>query len=181
MAIPTYSLSLIQTLQAPVQPIALSFLERCESAGIPCKVVQATRTFAQQQAIYDQGRTTPGAIVTKARPGDSYHQYGLAFDVVPVAYENLPDWNPSGPFWKQIGEIGESLGLTWGGRWSSPDEPHFELNAAPLSELKAYWAKFQQVMPITIEPTIGAFGIIMMIGFLYFWWLRPMLARRGYV
>ena len=144
-------------------------------------MVQGTRTFEQQQAVYDQGRSTPGSIVTKARPGDSYHQYGLAFDVVPVAYVNLKDWNPSGPYWQTIGQIGESLGLTWGGRWSDPDEPHFELKAAPLAELKAYWEKFKEVMPITIEPTIGAFGILVAIAALYFFWLRPMLARRGYV
>lgn len=80
-----------------------------------------------------------------------------------------------------IGNIGESLGLTWGGRWLSPDAPHFELKAAPLSELKAYWEKFQRVMPIQIEPTMGAFGIIVLIGLGYFFILRPMLARRGYV
>jgi D-alanyl-D-alanine carboxypeptidase len=181
MPLATYSLSLIQTLQPPVQPIALSFLAKCEDAGIPCSVVQGTRSFAEQQKVYDQGRTTPGAVVTKARPGDSYHQYGLAFDVVPDAYKNMPDWNPSGPYWVQIGQIGESLGLTWGGRWLSPDEPHFELNAAPISELKAYWDKFQQVMPISITPTIGAFGIIMIIAVAYLFWLRPMLERRGYV
>ncbi|MGH9932316.1 MAG: M15 family metallopeptidase [Pyrinomonadaceae bacterium] len=176
-----FSLSRIQTLQPAVQPIALSLLERCESAGVPCEVVQGTRTFSEQQAVYDQGRTTPGAVVTKARPGDSFHQYGLAFDVAPVAYKNLPDWNPSGPAWLVIGQIGEGLGLHWGGRWSTPDAPHFELHAAPLSELKAYWEKFKTVMPITIEPTIGAFGIIMLIAAVYFMWLRPLMARRGYV
>lgn len=143
--------------------------------------MQGTRTFSEQQVIYDQGRVTAGKIVTKARPGDSYHQYGLAFDAVPRAYKSLPDWNPSGPDWQTIGQIGESLGLTWGGRWTSPDEPHFELNAAPLSELKAYWEKFAKVMPITIEPTMGALGIIMVIAAAYFFWLRPLLARRGYV
>ena len=176
-----YSLSLIQTLQPPDQPIARSFLQRAEEAGIPCRVVQGTRTFTEQQKTYDQGRTTPGAVVTKARPGDSYHQYGLAFDVVPLAYEHLPDWNPSGPHWAMIGTIGESLGLTWGGRWQSPDFPHFELKAAPLDELKAYWAKFQKVMPITITPTLGVGAIILVIGVLYLFWLRPMLQRRGYV
>jgi hypothetical protein len=71
--------------------------------------------------------------------------------------------------------------LTWGGRWSNPDKPHFELRAAPLSELKRYWEKFAKVMPVTIEPTIGAFGIILLIALGYFFFLRPMLARRGYV
>jgi hypothetical protein len=143
--------------------------------------VQGTRTFAQQQAVYDQGRTAPGSVVTKARPGDSYHQYGLAFDVVPDAYKDLPNWNPGGDAWTTIGQIGESLGLTWGGRWASPDEPHFELNAAPIAELKAYWEKFQKIMPITITPTMGAFGILLVIGLVYFLWLRPMLAQRGYI
>lgn len=181
MALAQYSLNLIATLQTPVQPIAISFLQKCEDAGVPCKVVQGTRTFEQQQAIYDQGRTAPGSIVTKARPGDSYHQYGLAFDVVPLAYESLPDWNPSGPAWETIGQIGESMGLKWGGRWTTPDKPHFELEAAPLSELKAYWQKFNQVMPIEITPTIGAGAIILIIGALYFFWLRPMMQQRGYL
>jgi len=181
MPLPRYSLSLIQTLQPPVQPIATAFLDRCAAAGIPCEVAQGARSFSEQQAIYDQGRTTPGSIVTKARPGDSYHQYGLAFDVVPVAYKSLSDWNPTGPHWAAIGQIGEALGLTWGGRWVTPDKPHFELKAAPLDELKAYWAKFQKVMPIQITPSMGAGAIILVIGVLYFFWLRPMLARRGYV
>lgn len=143
--------------------------------------MQGARNFAAQQQTYDQGRTAPGAIVTKARPGDSYHQYGLAFDVVPLAYENAKDWNPSGSLWEQIGAIGEGLGLTWGGRWLSPDAPHFELRAAPLSELKAYWDKFQKVMPIETTPSFGSGAIILVIGVLYFFWLRPMLQRRGYV
>jgi len=144
-------------------------------------VVQGTRSFTEQQSTYNQGRTTPGNVVTQARPGDSYHQYGLAFDVVPTEYLGLPGWNPSGPHWAKIGEIAERLGLTWGGRWSNPDKPHFELRAAPLSELKRYWEKFAKVMPVTIEPTIGAFGIILLIALGYFFFLRPMLARRGYV
>lgn len=144
-------------------------------------MVQGARSFAVQQAIYDQGRTSPGSVVTKARPGDSYHQYGLAFDVVPLAYMSEKDWNPSGSYWAQIGQIGEALGLTWGGRWSNPDAPHFELKAAPLSELKAYWEKFQKVMPITITPGLGAGTLLLVIGVLYVFWLRPMMARRGYV
>lgn len=153
--------------------------------------MQGTRTFEQQQAIYDQGRTTPGAIVTKARPGDSYHQYGLAFDVVPVAYKNLKDWNPSGPYWQTIGQIGESLGLEWGGRWSSPDEPHFQIPeaAAPLDQLKKYYQQavaagksgWDAIMPISISPSVGVGAILVVVGLLYFLWLRPMLARRGYV
>lgn len=154
-------------------------------------MVQGTRTFAQQQAIYDQGRTTPGTVVTKARPGDSYHQYGLAFDVVPDAYKDLPNWNPGGEYWGTIAQIGESLGLEWGGRWSTPDEPHFQIpeSAAPLSDLKAFYQNaiaagksgWDAIMPIAISPAGGAIGIIVVIGLIYFLWLRPMLQQRGYV
>jgi hypothetical protein len=143
--------------------------------------VQGTRTFAEQAALYaatiDNDPSTP--VVTRAKPGDSFHQYGLAFDVVPVAYKGMKDWNPSGPYWAQIGMIGESLGLTWGGRWSDPDKPHFHLAAAPLAELKAYWEKFRQVMPIEITPTIGAGAIIALLALAWFFFLKPRLERSG--
>lgn len=163
----------MQTLQPALRPIATTFLEQCEAAGIPCEIVQGTRTFAEQQTVYDQGRTTPGAVVTNAKPGDSYHQYGLAFDVVPTAYKNLPDWNPTGPLWSRIGAIGQGLGLEWGGSWTKKDLPHFQLTAAPLSELKAYWDKFKAIMPIEITPTVGGGIIILAIAAVWFFFIRP--------
>lgn len=135
--------------------------------------------MTQQQVLYSQGRTSPGNVVTHAAPGDSYHNYGLAFDVVPTAYKSLPNWNPSGEFWQRIGTIGKGLGLTWGGDFTSPDKPHFELKAAPLSELKAYWNKFKSIMPISIEPTIGGTAIILAIAALWFFVIRPNLQRSG--
>ncbi|MGH3053360.1 MAG: M15 family metallopeptidase [Gaiellaceae bacterium] len=179
MPLGPYSLNLLSTLQPAVQPIFKSFLDACEAAGIPCQVAQGTRTFDQQQVVYDQGRTTAGPVVTKAKPGDSYHQYGLAVDVVPTAYINLPNWNPSGPLWARIGAIGEGLGLTWGGRFSSPDEPHFEFEAAPLAELKAYWEKFKQIMPVDITPASGAILAIVLIAAVYWFFLRPRLEGHG--
>lgn len=129
--------------------------------------------------MYAQGRTAPGSIVSYAPPGDSFHQYGLAGDVVPRAYRNLPDWNPSGPLWPKLGAIGKSLGLVWGGDWKKPDRPHFHLPAAPLAELKEYWKKFQAVMPISITPTTGGIAMILLIGAAWFLVVRPMMERRG--
>lgn len=91
--------------------------------GITLRIVQGLRTFAQQQAIYNQGRTTPGAIVTKARPGQSYHNYGLAIDVVPVKAEKL-HWEYD---FHKLEPYAEKYGITWGGSWSTPDTDHFEL------------------------------------------------------
>jgi peptidoglycan L-alanyl-D-glutamate endopeptidase CwlK len=181
MPLGPYSLSKLQTLQPTVQPIFSSFLAQCEAAGIPCEVVQGTRSFAEQQALYNQGvdndPTTPK--VTNAKPGDSYHQYALALDVVPMAYRNLTDWNPSGPLWERIGQIGEAAGLTWGGRWSNPDKPHFQLTAAPLAELKAYWEKFKQIMPVEITPTSTAIVAALTIAAIFWFVVKPQLERHG--
>ena len=181
MPLGPYSLSRLQTLQPTVQPIFKSFLEQCEAAGIPCEAVQGTRTFAAQQALYNQGidndPSTPK--VTNAKPGDSYHQYALALDVVPHAYKSLPEWNPSGPYWERIGQIGESLGLQWGGRWSKPDKPHFQFAGAPISELKAYWEKFKAIMPIEVTPTATAIVAGLTLAFLFWFVLKPQLERHG--
>ena len=160
-----------------MRSLATAFLERCAAAGIPCEIVQGERSMAAQAAIYAQGRTTPGPIVSHAAPGDSYHNYQLAFDAVPTAYLSLPNWNPTGPLWARIGEIGTALGLEWGGHWSNPDEPHFQLTAAPLSELKAYWNKFQAIMPITVAPSDA--GIILAVGLAGLWFavLRPRMKQ----
>lgn len=154
-----------------------SLLDRAEAAGIPCDIVEGARSFAVQQVIYDQGRTAPGPIVSNAPPGNSYHNYRLAVDLVPRAYKTMPGWNPAGAYWSELGRIGESLGLTWGGRWSKPDLPHFELRAAPLSELKAYWEKFQAVMPIAITPTEGGAVIMLALAAAWFGVVRPRLAK----
>ena len=162
-----------------MQPIFKSFLDACEAAGIPCDIVQGTRTFDEQQTTYDQGRTAPGEIVTNAKPGDSFHQYGLAADVVPRAYKSMPDWNPEGPLWAKIGAIGESFGLQWGGRWATPDKPHFQFPGAPLQELKAYWEKFKRVMPINVTPGATAIVAALVIAALFWLVVKPQLERHG--
>jgi len=74
--------------------------------------------------LYAKGRTAPGAIVTKARGGESFHNYGVAFDVV---FTKL-GYNASENQWLMLGAYAEQLGLDWGGRWTGfVDKPHFEL------------------------------------------------------
>ena len=48
------------------------------------RIAQGLRTFAEQDALYAQGRTKPGAKVTNAKGGQSIHNYGLAVDIYPV-------------------------------------------------------------------------------------------------
>lgn len=89
--------------------------------GITLRVVQGLRTISEQNVLYAQGRTTPGKIVTNAKGGSSYHNYGLAIDVVPLV-NNQPDWN-----YDYSKLLPYATGLVWGGSFKSiKDKPHFE-------------------------------------------------------
>lgn len=102
-----------------------------ENPPIQIRVTQALRTWNQQASLYDQGRSAPGKVVTNAPAGHSYHQFGLAVDLVPFSSENLPDWNTSHPIWLRLIQIGTSLGLKAGATFRSfPDCPHFQLTGS---------------------------------------------------
>ncbi len=114
----------------------LILMQTMESLGFPMFVTQGVRTPKEQQALYAQGRTTPGKIVTY-KDGintPSEHQaksdgFGHAVD---CAFIDDPDTPKSevfeaGPKWQAFGACAEALGLTWGGRWKMADLPHVEL------------------------------------------------------
>jgi len=86
------------------------------------------RSWAEQDSLYDQGRSLPGRIVTNAKGGESWHNYGVAVDCEPESKELAIDWNPSHPQWKRMETAGISLGLTSGATWTRlVDAPHFQL------------------------------------------------------
>src|ERR1700692_426405 len=110
--------------------------EQLAGEGIDIRVVQGLRTWAEQTALYAQGRTTPGNIVTEARAGYSWHEFGLAVDIVPMNGPE-PMWN-NPDIWDRIIAAGEVLGLTSGKAWH--DVPHFQLTgkfpATPTDEVR---------------------------------------------
>jgi peptidoglycan L-alanyl-D-glutamate endopeptidase CwlK len=115
----------IATLQPEVRPFAIALVQRAAARGIVIKVISGTRSYAEQDALYAQGRTAPGEIVTNARGGQSNHNFGIAFDV--GVFDGLRYLGHS-PLYKAVGAIGLDLGLEWGGKWTSfIDEPHFQL------------------------------------------------------
>jgi len=102
------------------------FLELCKAANIDLLVTSTYRDMESQNALYAQGRTRPGAIVTNARGGESFHNYRCAIDVVPVV-DGKCDWNGAHPVWHQIGQLGKEAGLEWAGEWTTFKElAHFQ-------------------------------------------------------
>ena len=125
----------ISSLLPEVHPYARALVTRAAAAGIQVKIISGTRTYAEQEALYAQGRTKPGKRVTNARGGYSNHNFGIAFDV--GIFEGTKYLGES-PKYKAVGALGRELGLDWGGNWTSiKDEPHFQLRpqwAANLPE-----------------------------------------------
>jgi peptidoglycan L-alanyl-D-glutamate endopeptidase CwlK len=115
----------IATLHPKVQPYARALVLKAASAGITIKIISGLRTYAEQDALYAQGRTKPGNIVTRVKGGYSNHNFGVAFD---VGVFDGPKYVPESPRYKAVGAIGLDLGLEWGGNWKDfKDEPHFQL------------------------------------------------------
>lgn len=111
-------------------PLAIrgrALVELCAHAGVAVLVTQGLRTYAEQNALYAKGRTKPGKKVTNAKGGQSYHNFGLAFDVVVLDAMGKADWDDAHPGWALAGKLGKSVGLEWGGGWKRlKDKPHFQ-------------------------------------------------------
>ena len=114
------------------------FVSACAAAGIDILIYCTYRSPEEQDGLYAQGRTTPGKIVTNARGGESYHNWRLAFDWVPVV-GGKPQWADKALYAK-AGIIAESVGLEWAGRWTGSlrETAHCQLTGGlRIADLKA--------------------------------------------
>ena len=114
------------------------FLAAAKAQGIDLLVTSTYRDNTSQDALYAQGRTTPGKIVTNAKAGESFHNYRCAVDVVPIV-AGKPRWNVKDEVWQKVGSLGKAAGLEWAGDWKRFREyPHFQytggLNLAQLQQ-----------------------------------------------
>ena len=106
-----------------------------------CRFAYTLRTFQEQDELYAQGRTkmfdNSGnrlGIVTKAKGGQSIHNYGLALDIVLIIDGKTASWDIKKDFdadqksdWMEVVNIFKNAGWSWGGDWESfKDYPHFE-------------------------------------------------------
>lgn len=131
----------LDELLLPIKWRALNHIHACKAIGIELLVTSTYRDNASQNALYAQGRSAPGTIVTNARGGQSLHNYRVAYDVVPLR-NGKPIWGTRGAdrdIWQKVGELGEAQGLEWAGRWERFREyPHFQyLGGLTLADFQA--------------------------------------------
>ena len=137
---------LLADLHPRVRVMAGELLQRSHDAGVLLTVTFTLRSMATQTALYARGRSCPGCIVTNARAGYSFHNYGLAVDVAPTELLYLPHWGDTPAhqarataLWRQVGAIGKSVGFRWGGAFARfSARPPFELSGdLSLAQLRA--------------------------------------------
>lgn len=144
----------VALLHPLVRAEAVALIDKAE-AGFPpyiaIRVVQGLRTFAEQDALYNQprdGKDNDGdgriderdETVTHAKGGQSNHNYGLALDFAigydkdrngtyeTVSWDTLKDEDKDGlPDWQEVVKIFKAAGWVWGGDFKSIiDRPHLE-------------------------------------------------------
>jgi peptidoglycan L-alanyl-D-glutamate endopeptidase CwlK len=98
-----------------VKTKAEAFIAACDKEGIDVLITSTYRDNESQDALFAQGRTKPGHIVTNARAGQSWHNWRCAFDFVPLV-NGKAQWDDLTLF-ARCGVIAEACGLEWAGRW----------------------------------------------------------------
>jgi len=113
------------------------FINSAKDAGIDLLITSTYRDNESQNALYAQGRTKQGKIVTNAKGGQSFHNYRCAVDVVPLL-NGKPVWDAENDIWQKVGDFGIAAGLEWAGNWTKFREmPHFQYtNGLNLADLQ---------------------------------------------
>ena len=123
--------SLNKKALAKLEPFIVQVELMLAPKGVTVEVISGLRSWSAQSALYAQGRTKPGKIVTKARPGSSWHNYGLAIDL--GLFRNgvyLDERKPAeaDKLYAEIGKLAASHGIEWAGTWKTfAETPHFQV------------------------------------------------------
>jgi len=122
----------LDDLYPPTRRKVDALIAECFMHGIRVRAICTYRSNAEQAALFAKGRTAPGKIVTKARPGSSFHNCRRAVDFVILTSTGAVDWvwmesAACRPLWAEFGRVAKLCGLTWGGDWVNiVDRPHVE-------------------------------------------------------
>lgn len=123
-------------------------IQRSADKGIDVVITDGFRSIEEQNKIYNQGRSSKGSVVTYAKGGQSYHNFGLAIDFAlalpdgTVSWDMTYDGNGNGKSdWQEVAAIGKDLGFDWGGDWVRfKDYPHLQMTfGLSHTELQNGW------------------------------------------
>lgn len=116
----------LNTLHPYVKYLAKLFIKECNKENIEVKIISTYRTIDEQDELYNLGRSIPGVIITNIKGGHSHHNYGLAFDALPVIDGNTTKDRED--ILNKMGIIAKTLGLNWGGELKDGfyEPEHFE-------------------------------------------------------
>ena len=126
----------INLLHPRLRSLCRELIDLARRNDIEIVITQTLRTREEQNALYAQGRTAAGNIVTNVRYPYSMHCRGLAFDFA-VVIGGQVNWGRL-DLYDRVGQLGKSLGLRWGGDFKTfKDRPHFELPGYEINRLIA--------------------------------------------
>lgn len=142
----------ITQLMLPVQRMARRLLATAVKAKLPftVRVTSGMRTYAQQSALYAQGRSRPGKIVTNAKAGGSLHNFGCAIDV--SVFQGGKYVGTAAPY-KALAAVVLSVlrkdqPVEFGGEWQSiKDYPHYQLTGPARGSAAKVRALFEAGTP----------------------------------
>ena len=110
-----------------VKRMAARTLTKLQGLGYSPYLFEGHRTMERQNDLYAKGRTKPGSVVTYVKGGGSWHNYGLAVDIVFWNRSHSgPSWDAPSKQWQAVGREGKAAGFT---RWMGDggwDFPHLE-------------------------------------------------------
>lgn len=128
-------MSKLDTLEPNFRAKVEELIAKLKEHGINCVVTSGLRSIQQQNMLYAQGRTSPGQIVTKAKGGESPHNFALAADLCPLDKDGKLWWMAPDDVWNVMHLVGEQLGLRSGYDFKSiKDNPHFECPTWKLTQ-----------------------------------------------
>jgi len=135
---------LLSDLDPKAAEVCKAHIAACAAEGIEIIVTSTWRDIESQDALYRIGRD-PGDTrrrVTNAKGGSSWHNYRIAWDVVPLIGGKCV-WNDP-VLWEKIIAAGEAVGAEAGAKWKTfPDQPHFQRRPAGL-ELADAFERFEK-------------------------------------
>ena len=142
---------ILAKLYPPFAAKVAAVLLKARQENMHVFIFEGMRDMKRQEELYAKGRDANGnvvnkkLVVTNAKPGSSYHNYGLAVDLVFDGIPSTPkvDWSWDGSMpWARLGQIGQECGLEWAGSWKSfPEAPHHQILAPGVKwrDLKAWF------------------------------------------